>query len=372
MTSPENATPLTPRGSMRRVDWETFRRIAADASTTLPIEQTAAWDAFDAAMDGREPWGRLVYQDADGAPRALISLTRMDVRGFPYLWARHAPVWLGAAPSPQEEAELRELVVAGVRVHDPAIVFVRLHFTHPAAGLHELLQTMTYDRTVILDVEREDDEAFLASFKPRGRRDVRKALRNTELTYHDETDIAEEVFAELYEILTETGDRDGFRAAPEDTYRTMLRTLGPEHCRLYVARRGGQEALAWSIDTIWGDGAARYYAASTAEGRRGRAADALLYKEGCWLRQRGVRTWDLMGAGSERVPELDGVGSFKAKFTPAGAVDIPGAWDVPVRPRIYAGLVRALELKHRAQAGVSAVRERLAALRTTSAAEPEQ
>ncbi|MDO4900442.1 GNAT family N-acetyltransferase [Actinomyces sp.] len=362
MTSPDNANSPAPRGSMRRIDWETFRRVAADAGTTLPIEQTAVWDAFDAAMEDREPWGRLVYESAAGTPRALIALTRTTVRGFPYLWARHAPVWLGAAPTPAEEAELRELVVEGVRFHDPAVVFVRLHFNHPAPQLHELLQTMAYDRTVILNVDREDDEAFLASFKPRGRRDVRKALRNVELTYHDETDHAEEVFAELYAILIETGERDGFHAAPEETYRTMLRTLGPEHCRLYVARRAGGEALAWSIDTVWGDGAGRYYAASTAEGRRVRAADALLYKEGCWLRERGVRTWDLMGSGSERTPELSGVGSFKAKFTPDGAVDIAGPWDVPVRPHVYRALVRALELKHRVETRSASLRQRLGSL----------
>ncbi|RAX23282.1 GNAT family N-acetyltransferase [Actinomyces sp. Z3] len=363
MTLPENATPRASGGTMRRIDWETFRHIAADADTTLPIEQSAAWDAFDAAVDGREPWGRLVYSASDGTPRALISLTRMSVRGFPYLWARHAPVWLGAEPTAEEEAELRELLVQGVRFHDPAIVFVRLHCTHSAPELHELLQTMPHDRTIILNLDREDDEAFLASFKSRGRRDVRKALRNTELTFHDETDRAEQVFGELYQILLETGDRDGFHAAPEDTYRTMLRTLGTDHCRLYVVRRNGGEALAWSIDTLWGDGAAHYYAASTAEGRRSLAADALVYKAGCWLRERGARTWDLMGVGSERTPELNGVGSFKAKFTADGPVSVPGPWDLLVRPRVYAGLVKALELKHRAEAGVAAARSRIGALR---------
>lgn len=350
-------------GSMKQVDWETFRQIAAAAGTTLPIEQTSAWDSFDAAMEGREPWGRVVYDGPDGEPRALVSLTRMEVRGFPYLWARHAPVWLGPEPTAEEEADLRRLIVAGIRFHEPSIVFVRLHFTHEAPELHELLQTMTYDRTVVLDLDREDDDAILASFKSRGRRDVRKALRNESLTFHDETSRAEEVFGELYEILTETGDRDGFRAAPESTYRTMLRSLGPEHARLYVVRRDGEEALVWSLVTVWGDGALRYYAGSSAEGRRMRAADALVYKEACWLRAEGVRRYDLMGVDSERVPELAGVREFKNKFVTDGPVDIPGAWDVPVRPRVYEGLVRALELKHRAQGALGSVRERAGEIR---------
>jgi len=41
-----------------------------------------------------------------------------------------------------------------------------------------------------------------------------------------------------------------------------------------------------------------------------------------------------MGVDSARVPELAGVREFKSKFVPDGPVDVPGAWDVPVRPRI--------------------------------------
>ncbi len=353
------APMIDSRGTMRRITWEAFARIARRAALTLPIEQTVAWDFFDAAMDGREPWGRVVYEGPDGAPRALLSLTRMSVRGIPYLWARHAPVWLGGAPTRREEADLRSLLLDGVRFHDPSVVFVRAHFRHEADGLHELLQTMTYDRTIVLDLDRDDDEAVLASFKSRGRRDVRKALRNEDLTYHDETPRAQEVFAELYEILEETGDRDGFRAAPEDLYRTMLRTLGPEHARLYVARARGQQALVWSLVTVWGDRALRYYAGSSAEGRRMRAADALVYKEACWLRAEGVRAYDLMGIDSARVPELAGVREFKSKFDARGPVEVPGAWDLPVRPHAYAVLERVLGLKHDTGRVLAAARDRI-------------
>ncbi len=334
-------------GSMVAVGWPRFHAIARAAGITLPIEQTAAWDAFDAAMEDRAPWGRVLYQDADGTPRALVSLSRMDVRGLPYLWARHAPVWLGGVPDAAEEADLRRLLVAGVRQRDPRVVFIRIHSATRGEDCHELIQTMTYDRTVVLDLDRADDEAILTSFKSRGRRDVRQALRNDALSFADETDRAEEVFGELYEILTETGERDGFRAAPESTYRTMMRSLGPEHARLYVARHRGAEALVWSLVTVWEDGATRYYAGSSAEGRRMRAADALVYKEACWLRAEGVRRYDLMGIDSERTPELAGVREFKAKFVTDGPTEVPGAWDVPVHPHLYAGLVRVVEAKRR-------------------------
>ena len=48
------APMIDSRGTMRRITWEAFARIARRAALTLPIEQTVAWDFFDAAMDGRE------------------------------------------------------------------------------------------------------------------------------------------------------------------------------------------------------------------------------------------------------------------------------------------------------------------------------
>lgn len=119
-------TGTHPHG-LTRVDWPTFHQVAQEAGATLPVEQTDAWDRFDEAMEGREPWGRLVWSGADGQPRALMSFTRMAVRGFPYLWGRHAPVWLGGEPTPEEELALRRALVGALRERDRSIVFVRMH-----------------------------------------------------------------------------------------------------------------------------------------------------------------------------------------------------------------------------------------------------
>ena len=346
-------------GSMQRIGWDAFKRIADDAGCSLPIEQAVVWDAFDDTVPGRAPWGRLVYRGADGQPLALVSFSQMRVRGFTYLWAKHGPVWLHGEPDAGQERELRRLLVAGLRRNAPEVVFVRLHATHPAADLNEVLQTMTYDRTVLLDLDVPDDEALLASFRSRGRRDVRKALRDKTLTFHDESGRVDEVFDELYDILTETGDRDGFRPAPKQAYLDMLHTLGREHARLYVMRRAGRRALAWSLVTVYDGEALRYYAGSSEQGRRLRAADALVYREACRLRAEGVRCYDLMGVDSERVPELAGVREFKNKFVSDGPVDVPGAWDLPVRPRVYTALVHALRVKRRTADACEALRSRL-------------
>ena len=90
-----------------------------------------------------------------------------------------------------------------------------------------------------------------------------------------------------------------------------------------------------------------------------RAVDALVYKEACWLRAEGVRAYDLMGIDSARVPELAGVREFKSKFDARGPVEVPGAWDLPVRPHAYAVLERVLGLKHDTGRVLAAARDRI-------------
>ena len=84
-----------------------------------------------------------------------------------------------------------------------------------------------------------------------------------------------------------------------------------------------------------------------------------MYKEACWLRAEGVRAYDLMGIDSARVPELAGVREFKSKFDARGPVEVPGAWDLPVRPHAYAVLERVLGLKHDTGRVLAAARDRI-------------
>src|SRR5690625_6819718 len=141
---------------LRPVDDATYRELARDVA--LPIEQAPVWAAFDAVVEGRSHWGRFASTDDDGRPAAVLSLA--EVRGpggFRYLWAKNGPVWL-VEPTPQREADLRRRLVAGLRLVDPRLVFVRLHAMHEASDLRPVLQGITYDRTVIVDLDRSEED----------------------------------------------------------------------------------------------------------------------------------------------------------------------------------------------------------------------
>lgn len=331
---------------------EEFMSRAAAAGVALPLEQSAAWDRYDVASPGRTPYGRYAWQ-VDGEDRAFISLTAFSGRGFRYLWAKEGPVWTEEPTARYEERFQSDLMAALKK--DRRYAFVRLHAHHRSSRLHELLQSIPFDRTVILDLSLSSED-LLASMKKRGRRDVRKSLRNEDLVASEETARAEQVFDELYDLLKETGDRDGFGIAPKSSYLRMLSSLGPEHARLFTVRAHG-EPYCWGIVTVNGPRATYYYAASSAAGRKAGAPDLLVWHMTETLRDAGVTTFDLMGIDSERAPQLAGVRGFKTKFSEKIA-EVPGAWDLPLQPVVYHGLTLALKAKRSALTAIRNLRSR--------------
>ena len=314
-------------------------------SLALPVEQSLVWDDYDRAVPGRRPWKRFAFYVEDELS-AVIALSEYLGRGFHYLWAKHGPVWLDE-PTPELEQALRERLVAGVRAVDPRLAFVRLHAQHPAPDLHPLLQSVTYDRTVVVELDGRSDDDLLAGMKKRGRRDLRKGLREQPVDCTEETRGAE-AFPELYDVLRETAERDGFGVHPMSVYTTMLEALGPQHARLFVGRHEGQ-IQAWVLVTVNDGLATAYYAASTAQGRVHDAPTQLYWHIIRTLRDEGARRFDFMGVGSPLAPSLEALTTMKTKFNPE-ITEVAPAWDVAVRPWTYTALTKALAAKRTALA----------------------
>ena len=331
---------------------ETVQKISADrleelthtAGAHVPIEQSAVWDAFDAAIAGRQHWRRLEWS-RDGEARAVISLTRHVGRGFVFLWAKHGPVWL-RKPTAEDERGLRRALRDYIAATAPEIAFLRLHAASEAPDLRQLLQTVTYDETVVIDLAAGED-AMMAAMNRTGRKKLRRALRDEGFALSEERDISPEDFEELYAIYAETARRDGFGIFPADTYLGMLAALG-DSARLWVARRTDDagtpgRAVSWVISTVYDGVGQDYYGASNGEGLETNAALRLKWHILTSLGAEGAHTYDLMGVGSERSPQLMGVRQFKEQFGDAVACD--AAWDVPVKPVRYRLLTLALAAK---------------------------
>jgi lipid II:glycine glycyltransferase (peptidoglycan interpeptide bridge formation enzyme) len=282
------------------------------------------------------------------------------------LWAKHGPVWL-TPPTADAELTFRRALRSFVASRSPQIAFVRLHAHHEAPDLRPLLQSVTYDETVVVDLTPSEDEIMAAMGKT-GRKKLRRTLRDEGFLLTEESDISREGFDELYEIYRETAARDGFGIYPAEVYYSMLTTLG-DSARLFVARRsdspssdipstdgpGDDEpqtpgravsgrAVSWVISTFYDGIGQDYYGASNAEGFETNAALRLKWHILMSLKAEGCERYDMMGVGSAKAPQLMGVRQFKMQFADE-TTQVDPSWDVPVKPWTYRALTAALTAK---------------------------
>ena len=337
---PVHSTPDRSE-TLRRVDGREMR--LAVGNSPFPVEQTEAWERFEEAM-GRPLWGRYLYEDG-GKPVAAIALYRYEMGGQTFLWAKHGPVWL-KEQSPEREAHLRRLLRSVVKERDRSVRFIRMHARYGDTDLRELLSTITYDRTYVIDLVPKTPEKMAAVMPKDGRRAVKRAervAREAGCTISDETGLSREEFDKVYEVLRETAERDGFKPHDAEVYWTMLTALGEKNARLFVLRKDGVPH-AWDLILTSGKDAVAYYGASSNESRTFRGAEALDWWAACTLAREGYRGLDLMGAGSTRVPSLYTVGQYKKRYA-QHVTEVDGAWDVPVSRAIYSGMRTAKRLR---------------------------
>lgn len=307
----------------------------------LPIEQTAVWADFQASIAGREPWGSLLIRE-NGDVVAVISLIDMETHGYHYLRSVHGPAWK-TKPTQDEERNMVRALLDFVKRNDNHIVFMRIDVWY-TDGTYPVLSTVPYNETVVLDLTGGDDE-ILARMKRRGRRDVRKALRESPAQIADEITQAAQDFSDYYAVMEETARRDGFSPAPMSDYTDMMHHLGPEHCRVFAARIDGK-VVAWAMITTHGTTAVYYYASMLTEVKRQHVPDKLLYTAACALGADGYTKLDLMGIGNDFAPSLKSLNEFKTKFSNE-TVQIAAARDIPIKSLFYRALCTMQNIRHR-------------------------
>ena len=219
---------------------------------SLPIEQTCVWETFEKSQ-GHGVWGRYAWYE-DDTKVAFITLYKYTVRGVHYLWAKWGPAWVKEA-SPEREAALRADLVREIKERDKSVVFVRLHAIYQHPDLVMPLQTISYDRTVVIDTSGKTEDAILATMPKSGKRSIRSGLKKGKaegITFHEDTANAAEVIDEYYAVMEETAERDGFRPHPKDYYMSLLTTLGPKHARIFSMRDADGNILCWDFCLVEG------------------------------------------------------------------------------------------------------------------------
>lgn len=321
------------------LDRSGFEALAAGhPDVVIPIEQSPDWIAFEEAL-GRHPLGIWVYRDDAGRPVATASFIHVRRRFRESVVVVNGPVWFTDRTPVAERALMR--TVRQQFLDHPAVdpLYVRMQVAtlqDPAAGP---IEHGWYEREIVVDLMPAEAD-ILKGFRPNARNSIRRAERNGITVRHIPQEEWTSVFAtQLFPIMQETAERDGFRSFESSYYETLLAVLS-DRLRLLVAYRDGTP-LSWLITTEYRGHSVYYFAGSTHEARSTFAPYLLLWEAFKVLKAAGNTACGLTGIVSENYPSLANVTTFKRNFS-KNVVVVPTTYDIPLHPLRYAAVVSAL------------------------------
>ena len=198
--------------------------------------------------------------------------------------------------------------------------------------------------TLLTDISGSDDE-LLAAMQPKGRYNVRLALRKgVEVGSSAGTEGLEDFYG-LFEL---TSARHGFNGEPLSFFAGLLEKLGPSGAaKLYFARYKGM-TLAAAVAVFYGGKATYLYGASAPFLRSAMAPYALHWKIMRDGRALGCRVYDFYGIAPEGQPQhaYSRFTQFKLRFGGRRAVTC-GARDLYFYPRLARLLVDTLSKREK-------------------------
>jgi lipid II:glycine glycyltransferase (peptidoglycan interpeptide bridge formation enzyme) len=190
--------------------------------------------------------------------------------------------------------------------------------------------------TIIVDL-RPDEDAMLASFKPKSRYNIRLAERRGVTVAPvplDDTSIDT-----MYSLMASTRDRAGFTLRSKAYFSQYWRLhAAAGQGQLFFASLGGQ-VLAGVFATYLGSKAWYKDGGSTKEHAAVMAPHLLQWEVMRWLKARGVEAYDLVAvppaAELTSAHPLFGLYRFKSGFSER-ITEYVGTWDLPIRRRRFA------------------------------------
>jgi hypothetical protein len=350
-----SAAPLT----YTRLDRDDFDAIAeAHPDVVIPLEQTPSWVDFENAL-GRTPLGIWAYRDAAGELIATASFLQVVRRFRESVVVVNGPVWFAERTPVAERLLLETVRRQFLDSTELSPLYVRLQVATLQAPATDPIEHGWYEREIVVDLTPSEGD-ILKSFRPNARNSIRRAQRNGVEVRHIPREEWLEVFIhQLYPIMQETGERDGFQPFDSRYYETLLTVLG-DHLRLLVAYQDGIP-LSWLITTEYRGYSVYYFAGSTHAARTTFAPYLLLWEAFRTLRAAGNTACGLTGIVSENYPGLANVTTFKRNFSKQVVV-VPTTYDVPLHPLRYAAVASMLRARRAAPTLARSAAGRSAAL----------
>lgn len=167
--------------------------------------------------------------------------------------------------------------------------------------------------TIIIDLTQTEEE-ILAQMKQKGRYNIKIAQKNNVSVHEYNTSVPtpagrspieqkishkdpspqSEGLNTFYELLKKTASRDRFHIHPKSHYEKMLKILGPNNAKLFLAKFNNQTVAA-AIVTFYGDTATYYYGASDHDLRHLMAPYLLHFEIMRSAAAHGYKKYDLFG-----------------------------------------------------------------------------
>jgi len=215
-----------------------------------------------------------------------------------------------------------------------------IHTEWQAMGWRFSPDQIQYRNTVLVDLTATEDD-ILGRMKSKTRYNIRLASRKgVTVRVGDQEDLGM-----LYKMYAETSLRGGFAIRGEEYYRSVWEIFAPSGVEVcpgsapiaepLIAEVEG-EAVAGAVVFRFGQRAWYLHGMSAVTQREKMPAHLVQWEAMRWAKEAGCTVYDMWGAPNvfEENDPMWGVYRFKRGFGGEVSRTI-GAWDLPLRPRLY-------------------------------------
>lgn len=292
-----------------------------------PIEQSYEWGELQCTVSGRPDFFVLgVFENVQMIASMLVIRQKMGL-GKTWLWCPGGPVLSmveSDEPWPSEvkaevfkllknacEKEARKCGDLYLRIEPAYEVEIKL-FENEKKSKDSYLPR----DTLVLDLHKSEEE-LLKEMKQKGRYNIKiaqKAGLVIRKNYISDGSQCRLVLDSFYNILKETGLRDGFHLHAKSFYENFMKILD-KNALLYSAHLDNK-MLGGILVTYFGDKTTYYFGASSNECRNLMAPYLLQWTAILDAKMAGMKSYDFLGIAPEKSPDhpLAGVSEFKLKF----------------------------------------------------------